>query len=101
MSKAIDLVIDTKDFDQLMLKSKKVSNTVTNLAYDKFYKLTPYKTGNAKRNTHLDKNNHIISADYDYAGKLDTGWSKQAPAGMSAPTIDYINKVIDTEIRKL
>lgn len=54
---------------------------------------TPVKTGNARRNTKLQRNE--ILAQYAYAGKLDQGASKQAPDGMTEPTINYLQKYID------
>lgn len=64
------------------------------VAYKEFYRITPIRTGNAKSNT--DLRNNRIEADYPYAQRLDDGWSKQAPNGMTDPTIkyvkDYINK---------
>lgn len=59
---------------------------------------TPVRTGNARSRTHLSSER--ISANYGYAGRLDDGWSKQAPKGMSDPTIDYFEKQIDIIVRK-
>ena len=50
----------------------------------KFVSLTPVKSGNARRNTTL-VGNHTIEAQYPYAQRLDHGWSKQAPIGMTKP----------------
>jgi hypothetical protein len=50
----------------------------------KFISLTPIRHGNARRNTRLN-NNNIIEANYPYAQRLDTGWSRQAPNGMTKP----------------
>jgi hypothetical protein len=69
-------------------------NKMANEAYKVFLTNTPVKTGNARANTELVRNE--IIADYPYAVRLDQGWSKQRPKGMSEPTIkflqDYINK---------
>jgi hypothetical protein len=53
-------------------------------AQGKYISLTPVKTGNARRNTRL-KNNNTIEAHYAYAERLDNGWSRQAPQGMTKP----------------
>lgn len=53
-------------------------------AEDKFISLTPIRTGNARRNTHLSGKN-TISANYAYAQPLDNGHSRQAPDGMTRP----------------
>lgn len=70
--------------------------TLPNDAYDYWKKITPEKTGNAKRRTRLQGTK--IKANYNYAVPLDNGWSKQAPKGMSKPTEEYIKKRIKRNI---
>lgn len=54
----------------------------------KFVSETPIDTGNARRRTDLSGNE--IQANYDYSIRLEKeGWSRQAPSGMSAPTIAW------------
>lgn len=65
---------------------------LSRFAYDIFKELTPEKSGNAKRKTQL-KGNQIV-ADYPYAGKLDKGYSQQAPEGMSKPTFEKIKQYV-------
>lgn len=67
-------------------------------AYNFFVKTTPKRTGNARRKTQLRKNE--IQANYPYAQRLDEGWSKQAPDGMTEPTSKYIAARLDKIIRK-
>lgn len=62
-------------------------------AWDVFYKATPIKTGNARRNTKLVGNKTIV-AKYPYAQRLDEGYSKQAPDGMVQPTLAFIKQRI-------
>ena len=57
-------------------------------AYNYFVSITPIDTGNARRKTNLKGT--TIEADYPYAERLDTGWSKQAPQGMVKPTERFI-----------
>ena len=59
-------------------------------AYTYFVKITPRRSGNARRRT-IKKRNQI-QLRYPYAKRLDTGWSKQAPKGMSDPTLDYLKR---------
>jgi hypothetical protein len=59
-------------------------------AYKEFVKNTPVRNGYARRNTRLK--NKSIQADYPYAGKLDQGYSKQSPDGMTNPTEQFIEK---------
>jgi len=63
-----------------------------------FRKITPKDKGYAKRNTTYSDSG--IKANYAYAHRLDTGWSKQAPNGMSDPTIEYIEQQIERNVRK-
>lgn len=52
-----------------------------------FVKETPIRTGNARRSTSLKANS--IDANYGYAAALNQGRSRQAPNGMTDPTIEY------------
>lgn len=77
--------------DTISLKLKDIEKKVKNLpadAHKVFVQETPIRKGNARRNTKLNKNN--IEANYPYAQRLDEGYSKQSPEGMTQPTIDYI-----------
>lgn len=60
-----------------------------------FKALTPIRSGNARRNTHLSGD--TIYASYPYAQRLDEGWSKQAPKGMTEP----FEKWLDARVRKI
>lgn len=59
-------------------------------AHEEFVALTPIRSGNARRNTRLK--GESIEADYPYAERLDEGWSKQAPSGMTQPFEQWLNK---------
>lgn len=63
-----------------------------------FKNTTPVRTGNARSRTHTV--GEKISANYAYAGRLDEGYSRQAPNGMSDPTIDHFDKQVDNIVRK-
>jgi hypothetical protein len=88
---------------------KRIQNKLNNVpkeAYKEFVKVTPYKTGNAKRKTKLK--GKTIVADYPYAQVLDKGrhmtnrgmrGSEQAPEGMSKPTTEFIKQTIDKIIK--
>lgn len=78
---------------------------LSKVAYDKFRDVTPMKTGNAKRNTHLT--GKTIDANYPYADVLDKGrhmtsngmrGSKQAPRGMTQPTLDHLRQYIQQRL---
>jgi hypothetical protein len=85
---------------------QKKLNNVPREAYKEFVKVTPVKTGNAKRKTKLK--GKTIVADYPYAQVLDKGrhmtsrgmrGSEQAPEGMSKPTTEFIKQTIDKIIK--
>lgn len=65
-------------------------------AHTEFKAITPIRTGNARRNTNL--RGSAIDADYPYAEALNMGGSKQAPKGMTEPTIDAIRTYIEKEL---
>lgn len=67
-------------------------------AFRKFVKETPVRSGNARRNTRLIKEE--IVARYPYAERLDDGWSKQSPRGMTAPTLRFIKKKLRQIMRR-
>jgi hypothetical protein len=67
--------------------------------YDFFVKATPIRSGNARRNTNLNKNTHTITANYPYAARLNNGWSNQAPDGMVEPTIEHMNKIVSRHLK--
>jgi hypothetical protein len=67
-------------------------------AYDYFVSITPKDKGNARRSTQLKGN--TIHANYPYAQKLDEGYSKQAPKGMTEPTGKFIERITRQKMRK-
>lgn len=64
-------------------------------AHAEFVQQTPVRSGNARRHTRL--RGRTIEAQYPYAQRLDDGWSKQAPDGMTTPVQRFINN----EIKKI
>lgn len=67
-------------------------------AYQVWVDATARRSGNAQRKTRLAKD--TIHADYAYAQRLDQGWSKKKPEGMSKPTIEFIRKYIKKQRSK-
>jgi hypothetical protein len=68
-------------------------------ALNVFVKATPKDTGNARRKTKLVAKK-TIEARYPYASRLDRGWSRQAPQGMTRPTERFIQQRLRRIIRK-
>lgn len=72
--------------------------TIPDEAFNYFVSITPKDQGNARRSTQLKGN--TIHANYAYAQRLDEGYSKQAPKGMSEPTAKFIEKITKQKMRK-
>lgn len=86
------LEVNTREFDRLM---NKLESSVTD-AFDNtgtnFKNITPVRTGNARNRTKHSKDK--IEANYPYAARLDEGYSRQAPQGMTEPSINYFVKTL-------
>ena len=96
---SINLKVNTQEFSNLIRLAKQDIEQVKDDAFTFFHDITPIRSGNARRRTSISGN--TIRANYPYAGRLDEGWSKQAPDGMVNPTIDHIeNKLIPKAIRR-
>jgi len=72
---------------------------VPKAATDFWIKNTPKRGGNARRKTKL-VNNKTISANYDYAKRLDQGYSKKAPDGMSKPTLTFVKTLVSLILKR-
>ena len=86
------IVLKTNRIAPALSRKQKTLNAVPAKSYEHFKSKTPIRSGNARRKTRLQGTS--IKADYPYAGRLDAGWSKQAPEGMVQPTIRYIKALI-------
>lgn len=65
---------------------------ITDVAYKAFVRNTPVRSGNARRNTR--KSSNSIDANYAYAQRLEQGYSRQAPKGMTEPTIEEVRDYV-------
>lgn len=83
----------TPDLQKIQRKLAKVPKE----AFDQFVADTPIRSGNARRRTKLV--NGKIVAGYNYAQKLDEGFSRQAPEGMTKPTKEFIQKRVAAILR--
>jgi hypothetical protein len=81
---------DLKDKAKLLKEIKKP-------ALEEFRRLTPRRTGKARSNTLLEGN--TIKANYPYAQRLEEGYSKQAPQGMTKPFEKWLEKHISKIIK--
>ena len=75
-------------------KMQREIEQVPRKGYIFFKEHTPIRSGRARRSTVLE-NNTTIAARYPYAQRLDQGASRQAPDGMSKPTMAFLKKQFD------
>lgn len=94
----VKIKINDSKFGRKVKKLSEVPDQVTEEAYKYFKKTTPIRSGNARRKT-KQKGNAII-ADYPYARRLDEGYSRQAPRGMTEPTLKFIQRKMNQLIRR-
>ena len=90
--------VDLRDFNKQLDRLGKAFDTLPEFALDSFKSHTPYRSGNARRNTIL-RGSSVI-ADYPYAQRLEDNWSPQTNGdGMVAPTEKDIQKEVDRRLK--
>ena len=105
----IRMTVDLRGVTNLLADVATVTKDLTDDTYKFFVAQTPVRSGNARRNTNLASvkdsksglSKSTIEGDYAYAQRLDEGWSRQAPNGMTAPTERYIERRLDELVRKI
>ncbi len=95
------ITVDISEFTELMNDLRETPKSIMKQLYPYYVNKTPIRSGNARNRTKLSKITSTIKSNYGYAGPLDDGRSKQAPKGMTEPTIDYIDDQIEKEVRKI
>lgn len=65
---------------------------IKDFAHKEFQAITPIRTGNARKRT--NRINRGVEAAYPYANRLNEGYSRQAPQGMTDPTVDKIQAYV-------
>jgi len=91
--------IDSRVFNKRMGKLKQVPDQLLKNAETELKANTPIQSGNARNKTKLRGNK--IQSNYPYAGRLDSGRSKQAPKGFTEPTIEFMDKNVDKLIKRI
>lgn len=85
-----------------MVELESIPDRTMNRAARFFTRITPYDEGFARGHTKLIKQKTEIFADYPYAQRLDTGWSKQFRGkGMTNPTISFIEAEVSRQVGRL
>ena len=92
----IDLDIQDRITDDLVKIKQKLPQIVKQGLVE-YKRLTPIRSGNARRKT--TANAKSIQANYAYAGRLDEGYSNQAPKGMTEPFEVWLEKHVDKIIK--
>lgn len=91
--------INTDIFEKRMKKLEDLPQDAIDKTYPQLKKETPIRSGNARNKT---KQNRLkIKSNYPYAGRLDEGWSRQAPKGFTEPSIEYLDKTIQEKVGKI
>jgi hypothetical protein len=81
------------------LKDKaRVLKEIKQPALEEFRRLTPRRTGKARSNTLLQGT--TIKANYPYAQRLEEGYSKQAPQGISKPWTKWMDAEVNKRLGK-
>jgi hypothetical protein len=84
----------TPNLDRRLAQVNRFLEELPRTAHEKFRATTPIDTGNARNSTELRGNE--ITGNYEYASRLQEGWSKQAPDGMRDPTIEDIRRRLNS-----
>lgn len=93
------ITINTRQFDSLVENLDEMPIAVMKTLYPFYKNKTPIRSGNARNRTKLNKN--TINSKYGYAGRLDEGFSKQAPKGFTEPSINQLDKLISNYIKRV
>lgn len=88
----VDIKLD-KNIQNMTARIKRDLAKYPQEAEAEFKSLTPIRSGNARRRTNLRGKDTIV-ADYAYAERLDDGYSKQAPRGMTVPFEKWVQRKV-------
>lgn len=81
----------SSNLNRRLRRINEFARTLPRDMHEVFVRTTPIDTGNARSKTDLRGNE--IQANYPYAVRLEKeSWSRQAPNGMSEPTIDWVRQ---------
>lgn len=91
--------VNLTKFNKMVTNLRQNAKDLSQGAYQVFVDNTPENTGNAKRKTRLSGDK--IIADYNYSQKLDEGYSKKKPDGMTKPTEKWIEDELNRKNKGL
>lgn len=95
--------INQNDLKALQKDIENAIEASMNETYKYYRNETPIRGGNARNKTKLTKSStrQKISSNYDYAGRLDSGWSKQAPKGFTKPSFEFLEDSITKRFKRI
>jgi len=93
------ITVNDREFQKMLDNLEELPEQSMKKVYPYYKSETPVRSGNARNQTKLK--GQTINSDYAYAGRLDEGWSKQAPMGFTKPSISRLDKIIDNIIGNL
>ena len=91
--------VNARVFDKRMKELADLPSYLVNEALKITKNNTPVASGNARNKT-IKKGNKIVS-NYAYAGRLNEGYSSQAPQGFTKPTIEQLDDKAKSYVRKI
>ena len=95
--------LNTSDLKRLEKEIEDAISSSMSDTYKYYRKETPVRSGNARNKTKYtaSSDKFKISSNYDYADRLDKGWSKQSPKGFTDPSFDYLEKQITRRFKNI
>ena len=95
--------LDQRDIARLFKEINRSIDTAMHFTYLYFKRITPKRSGYARSHTEEYKRGYkyIITGNYPYSQRLDTGWSKQAIKGMTLPSLVYLNKSLAKNFKQI
>ena len=98
------LRVDTREVDKMFEDLIDMDKDVMTDAFETFKENTAKDTGYARdKATKLKqkRKNYYIHAQYGYAKRLDEGWSRNKPKGMTDPTTREIDDLVERYIKRV
>lgn len=92
--------VDSRAVNKMFNQLAEMPELVMKQTYTIYRNNTPIRSGNAKNRTKLE-NKLRIGGRYPYAGRLDEGWSKQSPKGMTEPSLKALDGFIKNYINRV
>lgn len=99
----VKFTVSKADLRKLEQRVDRAIDNATEDTYTFFKAETPVRSGNARNKTKYKESRKkaVIDANYPYAKRLDEGYSRQSPRGMSKPSIKQLQKELDIEFRRI